>query len=93
VERVWLYLRARYLSHRMLDDQLAAGKKIRVPTVLDTFSRYVPALDPRISYSGEDVVATLERVCGQIGYPRRSGLIRARSSCRGIWTFGRTRRA
>ena len=39
-------------------------------TVLDTFSRYVPALDPRFSYRGEDVVATLERVCRQIGYPK-----------------------
>jgi transposase InsO family protein len=26
--------------------------------------------DPRFSYRGEDVVATLERVCGQIGYPK-----------------------
>ena len=50
-------------------DQLATGKKAQVLTVLDTFSRYVPALDPRFSYRGEDVVATLERVCGQIGYP------------------------
>jgi putative transposase len=30
----------------------------------------VPALDPRFSYRGEDVVATLERVCVQIGYPK-----------------------
>jgi putative transposase len=51
-------------------DQLATGKKIRVLSVLDTFSRYVPALDPRFSYRGEDVVATLERVCGQVGYPK-----------------------
>lgn len=51
-------------------DQLATGKKIRVLTVLDTFSRYVPALDPRFSYRGEDVVATLERVCAQVGYPK-----------------------
>ena len=51
-------------------DQLATGKTIRVLTVLDTFSRYVPALDLRFTYRGEDVVATLERVCGQIGYPK-----------------------
>ncbi len=51
-------------------DQLAKGEKIRVLTVLDTFSRYVPALDPRFSYRGEDVVATLERVCRQVGYPK-----------------------
>jgi putative transposase len=27
-------------------------------------------LDPRFSYRGEDVVETLERVCGQIGYQK-----------------------
>ncbi|PWI50941.1 hypothetical protein B5K03_28140, partial [Rhizobium phaseoli] len=36
-------------------DQLATGKKLRVLTVVDTFSRYVPVLDPRHSYRGEDV--------------------------------------
>jgi len=50
-------------------DQLATGRKIRVLTVVDTFSRYVPALDARFSYRGEDVVATLDRVCRRIGYP------------------------
>jgi transposase len=42
-------------------DQLATGKKLRVLTVVDTFSRYVPVLDARFSYRGEDVVATLDR--------------------------------
>jgi len=51
-------------------DQLATGKKLRVLTVVDTFSRYVPVLDPRFSYRGQDVVATLDRVCGWIGYPK-----------------------
>ena len=51
-------------------DQLATGKKLRVLTIVDTFSRYVPALDPRFSYRGEDVVATLERVCRLMGYPK-----------------------
>ncbi len=51
-------------------DQLATGRKFRVLTVVDTYSRYVPVLDPRFSYRGEDVVATLERVCGRIGYPK-----------------------
>lgn len=51
-------------------DQLTTGRKIRILTVVDTYSRYVPVLDPRFSYHGEDVVATLERVCGQIGYPK-----------------------
>ena len=49
-------------------DRLATGRKIRVLTVVDTFSGFVPVLDPRFSYRGEDVVATLERVCRRIGY-------------------------
>ena len=51
-------------------DQLATGRKIRVLTVIDTFSRFSPAVDPRFSYRGEDVVATLERACRSVGYPR-----------------------
>ena len=43
-------------------DQLAPGQKIRVLTVVDTFSRFSPVIDPRFSYRGEDVVAALERV-------------------------------
>lgn len=51
-------------------DQLATGRRLRVLTIVDIFSRYVPALDPRFSYRGEDVVATLERVCSELGYPK-----------------------
>ena len=51
-------------------DQLATGRKIRVLTMIDTFSRYVPILDPRFSYRGEDVVETLDRVCKEVGYPK-----------------------
>ena len=46
-------------------DQLAT-----VLTVVDTFSRYSPALDAKFSYRGEDVIATLERVCSRVGYPK-----------------------
>ena len=51
-------------------DQLATGKKLRVLTVVDTFSRYVPVPDAKFSYRGEDVEATQDRVCRQIGYPK-----------------------
>ena len=51
-------------------DQLATGRKIRVLTIVDTFSRFSPAVDPRFSYRGEDVVLTLERVCKIVGYPK-----------------------
>lgn len=53
-------------------DQLATGRKIRVLTVVDTFSRYVPVLDPRFSYRAENVVQTLEQVCCRVGYPRQN---------------------
>lgn len=50
-------------------DQLATGRKLHILTVVDTFSRLSPVVDPRFSYRGEDVVATLERACREIGYP------------------------
>ena len=40
-------------------DQLATGRKIRVLTVVDIFSRFVPVLAARFSYRGENVVETL----------------------------------
>jgi putative transposase len=52
-------------------DQLATGRKIRVLTIVDTFSRFSPAIDPRFSYRGENVVQTLEQVCRIVGYPPR----------------------
>ncbi len=51
-------------------DQLATGRKFRVLTVVGTWSKYAPAIDARYSYRGEDVVQTLERICGQTGYPK-----------------------
>jgi putative transposase len=50
-------------------DQLATGRKIRVLTVVDTFSRFSPIVDPRFSYRAQDVVAALEQACSTIGYP------------------------
>jgi putative transposase len=51
-------------------DQLATGRKLRVLTIVDIFSRFSPAVDPRFSYRGEDVVLTLERMCKTVGYPK-----------------------
>jgi putative transposase len=51
-------------------DQLATGRNIRVLTIVDTFSRFSPAVDPRFSYRGGDVVQTLERICKTVGYPK-----------------------
>lgn len=51
-------------------DQLATGRKLRILTVVDTHSRLSPVIDPRFNYRGEDVVATLEKTCRIIGYPK-----------------------
>jgi putative transposase len=50
-------------------DQLATGPKLRVLTVVDTFSRYSPAVVPRFRFRAPDVVEVLERVCAEVGYP------------------------
>ena len=52
-------------------DQLATGQKMRVLTVVDTFSRYLArGWMPGSATAAEDVVATLERVCREVGYPQ-----------------------
>ncbi len=51
-------------------DQLATGKKIRVLTVVDAFSRFSPVIDPRFNYRGEDVVRMLDKTCALVGYPK-----------------------
>jgi putative transposase len=50
-------------------DQLATGTKLRILTIVDAFSRFCPAIDPRLSYRAEHVVATLDRVCRDLGFP------------------------
>ena len=50
-------------------DQLATGRKLRVLTIVDTFSRFSPALEPRFTFRGTDVVELLERVGREIGLP------------------------
>lgn len=51
-------------------DQLATGRKIRILTVVDTFSRFSPVIDPRFTYRSENVVEALDRACARLGYPK-----------------------
>jgi putative transposase len=70
-------------------DQLATGKKIRVLTVVDTFSRFSPIIDPRFSYRAEDVVQSLEPdSAAAMAIRRRSGSTRVRSLSHATWTCG-----
>jgi hypothetical protein len=39
-------------------DQLATGRKLRVLTIVDTFSRFSPALEPRFAFRGADVAGS-----------------------------------
>ena len=71
-------------------DQLATGRKIRVLTMVDTFTRFAPAIEPRFSFNAADVVEVLERVGREHGFPKRSGSTRAPTSCLGIWIYGPT---
>lgn len=50
-------------------DQLATGSKLRILTVIDTYSRFSPAVVPRFSFRAPDVIEVLDRVCGEVGYP------------------------
>lgn len=49
-------------------DQLATGSQLPIFAIVDVFSRFSPAIDPRFSYCGEDAVATLEWVCAVVDH-------------------------
>ncbi len=49
-------------------DQLATGRKLRVLTIVDTYSRFSPALEPRFTFCGADVVEVLERIGRQVEF-------------------------
>lgn len=51
-------------------DQLATGRKLRVLTIVDTFTRFSPAIVPRFSFKAADVVSVLDEVCHEIGFPK-----------------------
>jgi putative transposase len=74
-------------------DQLATGAKLRVLTIVDTFSRFSPAIEPRFNFHGADVVEVLERVGREVGSRQPSASTKAPSLCRAIWICGRTNAA
>jgi putative transposase len=71
-----------------VQDQLATGRKIRVLTIVDTFSRFSPAVDARFSYRGEDVVQTWNGSARLSVIPGVFGLTWAQSSSRAISICG-----
>jgi putative transposase len=51
-------------------DQLFDGTRIRILTIVDTFTRLSPAIDVRQNFRGSDVVETLERVSRELDHPK-----------------------
>jgi hypothetical protein len=74
-------------------DQLATGRKLRVLTIVDTFSRFSPALEPRFTFRGADVVDVLAGIGRQVGLPATIRVIKAPNSCPAIWICGPTNAA
>jgi putative transposase len=56
-------------SMDFMHDQLFDGRPFRILTVVDQFSRQSPALEPRFSFSGRDVVTVLDRIIEHTGTP------------------------
>jgi len=64
-----LALRFSMKATNFVHDQLASGHKLRVLIMVDTFSRFSPALAPRFTFRGTDVVEVLEGACKEVGLP------------------------
>jgi hypothetical protein len=63
----------RLVSASAYSDALFGEKRWDRREQVMTPSRLSPVVDPRFSYRGENVVATLEQACRKIGYPRQLG--------------------
>jgi len=70
-------------------DQLATGRKLRVLTIIDTFPRFSPAIEPLGSTSAALMLwKYLRRSAGKSDSRKQSGSIKAQSSCHAISTSG-----
>jgi putative transposase len=47
------------------------GRKIRVLSIVDNFTRLSPTPDVRFSYRGSDLLETPQRIAAQYGRPKR----------------------
>lgn len=53
-----------------IDDQPFAGRKVRVLTIVNMFTRFSPAIDVHFACKGINVDDTLARVARQVGHPK-----------------------
>lgn len=76
------------LAMDFVHDQLANGRQIRVLMVVDTYSRFSPAVDARFSNKGEDVVQALGGSAGRSDIRRPFASRTAASSSPETLIFG-----
>jgi putative transposase len=69
-------------------DALFDGRKLRMLTVVDCYTRECLAIDVGQSLKGEDVVDTLNRIAPSADCPKPSRTTTAASSSRRSWTSG-----
>ena len=50
----------------LVHDQLATGRKLRVLTVVDTFTRYASAIVPRFSFKAVDLAPKMSSFIGRV---------------------------
>ena len=74
-------------------DQLYDGTRIRALTIIDTFTRYVPAIDVRRSYTGRTSSTRLSVSVPSLAIRSPSGSTKGRSSSRKILISGPTSKA
>jgi len=56
-------------SMDFVSDALFAGRKIRILTIVDAYTRESPGIGVKFKYTGYDVVQTLEQAAQEHGYP------------------------
>ena len=66
-------------------DQLASRRKLRVLTIVDTFSRFSAALEPRFIFRRANVMDVLGRVGRKMDSRQRSGSTKVPSLYHAIW--------
>lgn len=72
--------RAKEMGHGLVHDLLATGRKLRILTNIDTFSRFSPGLDVRFNFRGADVVEAMEQFGAAHGSRLVSGSTKVPSS-------------
>jgi putative transposase len=73
-------------------DRSATGRKIRVLTIVDTFTGFALAIEPRFSYRAGDVIEVLERVGRAHAFPQAIRIDQGNefvSRDLGLWAYQR----